>query len=169
MALAYKSPGVYVEEIDRGTKPIEAVGTSIAAFIGITSEASYKKLDPDTGRRIPDPDQESRLNKATLITNWTQFADIFGEFVPGAYLPDAVYNYFANGGGPCYVTSLRAVNESQQAKPARRSRSAAANPETPGENAPAPTPSELTALTMDEIVGDAACHPGHEIGRGGAD
>lgn len=161
MALAYKSPGVYVEEIDRGTKPIEAVGTSIAAFIGITSEASFKKLDPDTGKRIPDPDQESRLNKATLITNWTQFADVFGEFVPGAYLPDAVYNYFANGGGPCYVTSLRAVNESQQTKPSRRNRgAAAASAEAPAESASAPAPSALTPLTMDEIVGDAAARTG---------
>ena len=28
-----------------------------------------------------------------------------------AYLPDAVYGYFSNGGGPCYVTSLRAMDE----------------------------------------------------------
>ena len=31
----YLSPGVYVEEIDSGTRPIEGVGTSIAAFIGL--------------------------------------------------------------------------------------------------------------------------------------
>lgn len=165
MALAYKSPGVYVEEIDRGTKPIEAVGTSIAAFIGITAEASYKKLDPATGKRVPDPDQESRLNKATLVTNWTQYADVFGEFVPGAYLPDAVYSYFANGGGPCYITSLRAVNETQpEAKPSRRSKAAAAaasSGETPSEAAPAPAaPAELTALTVEEFVGDPAARTG---------
>ena len=40
MALSYASPGVYVEEVDKGTKPIEAVGTSTAAFIGMTAEAS---------------------------------------------------------------------------------------------------------------------------------
>ena len=38
----YKSPGVYIEEVDRGTKPIEAAGTSMTAFIGITAEASVK-------------------------------------------------------------------------------------------------------------------------------
>ncbi|MCI0726876.1 MAG: phage tail sheath subtilisin-like domain-containing protein, partial [Chloroflexi bacterium] len=102
------SPGVYVEEVDRGIKPIQAVGTSMAAFVGITAEASRKAIDPATGERLP---VESRLNKATLVTNWTQFSDIFGGFVAGAYLPDAVYGYFANGGGPCYVTSLRALNE----------------------------------------------------------
>ena len=109
MALSYASPGVYVEEVDKGTKPIEAVGTSTAAFVGMTAEASLKTLNPATGERVPG---ESRLNKATLVTNWTQFVDIFGGFTSGAFLPDAVYGYFANGGGACYVTSLRALNES---------------------------------------------------------
>jgi phage tail sheath protein FI len=54
---------------------------------------------------------ESRLNKPTLVTNWTQFTEIFGGFTSGAYLPDAVYGYFSNGGGPCYITSLRAMDE----------------------------------------------------------
>ena len=108
MALSYASPGVYVEEVDRGTKPIEAVGTSIAAFVGITAEASMKAIDAATGERVV---VESRLNKPTLVTSWTQYTDTFGDFVSGAYLPDAVYGYFANGGGPCYVTSLRAINE----------------------------------------------------------
>jgi hypothetical protein len=109
MALTYASPGVYVEEVDRGTKPIEAVGTSIAAFVGITAEASLKAINAVTGERVV---VESRLNKPTLVTSWTQYTEVFGEFVSGAFLPDAVYGYFANGGGPCYVTSLRAVTES---------------------------------------------------------
>jgi hypothetical protein len=108
MALSYASPGVYVEEVDRGTKPIEPVGTSIAAFVGITAEASLKAINAATGERVV---VESRLNKPTLVTSWTQFSDIFGEFISGAFLPDAVYGYFANGGGPCYVTSLRALKE----------------------------------------------------------
>ena len=112
MALSYASPGVYVEEVDRGTKPIEAVGTSTAAFVGITAEASLKAIDAATGQKVVI---ESRLNKATLVTSWTQFTEIYGEFVSGAYLPDAVYGYFTNGGGPCYVTSLRALNESANA------------------------------------------------------
>jgi phage tail sheath protein FI len=81
----------------------------MAAFIGITAEASIKAFDAATGERVRIA---SVLNKATLITNWTQFSDIFGGFTAGAYLPDAVYGYFANGGGPCYVTSLRALDES---------------------------------------------------------
>lgn len=107
MAQTYLSPGVYVEEVDRGTKPIEAVGTSLAAFLGITAQASLKAID-STGARIPI---ETRLNKPTLVTSWTQFTDIYGDFVSGAYLPFAVYQYFANGGSSCYVTSLRALEE----------------------------------------------------------
>ena len=104
----YKSPGVYIEEVDRGTKPIEAAGTSMTAFVGITAEASIKQLDPATGERVP---VQSVLNKATLVTSWTQFTSIYGDFMPGAYLPDAVYGYFSNGGGACYVVSLRALKE----------------------------------------------------------
>lgn len=115
MAQTYLSPGVYIEEVDRGTKPIEAVGTSMAAFIGITAEASVKAFDPVTNERV---EVESRLNKATLVTSWTQFTDVFGDFTSGAYLPDAVYGYFANGGGACYVTSLRALSEGGDLKTA---------------------------------------------------
>ena len=53
MAVTYLSPGVYVEEVDRGTKPIEGVGMSTAAFIGISAEASVKALDTATGERVP--------------------------------------------------------------------------------------------------------------------
>jgi phage tail sheath protein FI len=108
MAQTYLSPGVYVEEVDRGTKPIEAVGTSLAAFVGITAEASLKAIDPKTGERVVI---ESRLNKPTLVTSWTQYTDIFGEFASGAYLPYAVYGFFANGGSSCYISSLRALDE----------------------------------------------------------
>ena len=33
-ASTYVSPGVYVEEIPSGARPIEGVGTSVAAFVG---------------------------------------------------------------------------------------------------------------------------------------
>ena len=79
MATTYASPGVYVEEVDRGTKPIEAAGTSLAAFVGITMEASVKAFDPATGDRVVT---ESRLNKPTLVTSWTQFTDVFGDLTP---------------------------------------------------------------------------------------
>jgi phage tail sheath protein FI len=33
--MTYLDPGDYVEEVDSGSRPIEGVGTSIAAFIGL--------------------------------------------------------------------------------------------------------------------------------------
>lgn len=108
MATTYLSPGVYVEEVDKGTKPIQVLGASMPAFLGITAQASRKF--PQTG--APDP-EGLVLGKAELVTNWTQYSTIFGGFIKGAYLPDAIYGYFNNGGGPCYVTSLRTLEEDQ--------------------------------------------------------
>lgn len=97
----YLSPGVYMEEVDRGSKPIEAVGTAVAAFIGYTERAST----------TVDGETVSLLGKPTLITNWSQYVQKFGGFIDGAYTPDSVYGYFSNGGGICYVISLKALGE----------------------------------------------------------
>ncbi len=84
----YLSPGVYVEEVDSGSRPIEGVGTAVAAFIGMA------KAGP--------------LNEPTLVTNWGQFTGVFGDFLEGSYLAHAVYGYFQNGGGSCYVIRVGA-------------------------------------------------------------
>ncbi|HWS47389.1 MAG TPA: phage tail sheath family protein [Acidimicrobiia bacterium] len=84
----YLSPGVYVEEVSSGSKPIEGVGTAVAAFVGFA----------ETGP----------VNEPTLVTNWTQFTQNFGEFVEGSYLAHAVYGYFLNGGGSAYVVRIGA-------------------------------------------------------------
>ena len=97
----YLSPGVYVEEVDRGPKPIEGVGTAMAAFVGFTEKAEVVRDNGD------GPYVENLLNQPQLITNWTQFVDKFGGFVPGLKLPHAVYGYFSNGGTRCYVVSVR--------------------------------------------------------------
>ena len=34
----YLSPGVYVEEVDSGSRPIEGVGTAVAAFVGLAEK-----------------------------------------------------------------------------------------------------------------------------------
>jgi phage tail sheath protein FI len=86
MATSYQTPGVYVEEMPPGSQPIEGVGTSVAAFIG------FAEMGP--------------RNKPTLITNWSQFVDKFGGFHEGYYLAHAVYGYFANGGGTCFVVNI---------------------------------------------------------------
>src|SRR5215210_8622378 len=86
MATTYLTPGVYVEEVDKGSKPIECVGTSIAAFVGFA--------------------ERGPINQPTFITNWTQFTNTFGSFIPGGYLAHSVYGFFNNGGSMCYITRL---------------------------------------------------------------
>ncbi|PJF46928.1 MAG: phage tail protein [Candidatus Thermofonsia Clade 3 bacterium] len=105
----YLSPGVYVEEIDRGPKPIEGVGTAMAVFIGFTEKAqTVERVNGETVTR-------DLLNKPQLITNWSQFVEKFGGFVSGAYLPHAVYGYFSNGGTRCYVLSVKTIPKAQAA------------------------------------------------------
>jgi phage tail sheath protein FI len=152
-ATTYQTPGVFIEEVAKGTKPIEALGASTAAFVGITAEASHKAPDPHTGEQMP---AASCLNVPTLITNWTQFTTIFGGFVDGAFLPDAVYGYFANGGGPCYIVSLRALNKKEPPEEAKSSRDrTAAKKKEPGEPEENPTPvAPAELLTVTDYIGD---------------
>ncbi|HOU12864.1 MAG TPA: phage tail sheath subtilisin-like domain-containing protein [Anaerolineae bacterium] len=105
----YLSPGVYVEEIDRGPKPIEGVGTAMAAFVGFSEKAEIvREID---GELVT----EDLLNRPQLVTNWTQFVERYGDFVPGAYLAHSVYGYFLNGGTRCYVVSVRTIPKAQAA------------------------------------------------------
>lgn len=82
----YLSPGVYVEEVDSGSRPIEGVGTAVAAFVGLAEMGPF--------------------NEPTLVTNWSQFTTAFGGFVEGSYLAHSVYGYFLNGGGSAYVVRI---------------------------------------------------------------
>ena len=91
----YLSPGVYIEEVNNGPRPIESVGTAMAAFVGFAPSGP--------------------ANQPRLVTNWTQYVETFGRLqeggtrdphLPGAYLSHAVYGYFLNGGSRCYVTRL---------------------------------------------------------------
>ena len=100
----YLSPGVYVQEVDSGPRPIEGVGTAMAAFVG------FAPAGP--------------ANRPVLITNWSQYVENFGNLdeggrrnphMDGAFLSHAVYGYFLNGGGRCYVT--RVVASASDAKP----------------------------------------------------
>jgi phage tail sheath protein FI len=43
----YLSPGVYVEEVDSGSRPIEGVGTAVAAFVGARYAGPVQHPDPD--------------------------------------------------------------------------------------------------------------------------
>jgi phage tail sheath protein FI len=98
MALDYFAPGVYVEEVDRGSRPIEGVSMSVAGFVGFTEDIRG----------------DAELFQPMLITNWGQYLEYFarpGSPHPGftdfdAYLPFAVQGWFDNGGGRCWVVSI---------------------------------------------------------------
>jgi hypothetical protein len=108
MSPQYLSPGVYVEEVEKGARPIEGVGTAVAAFVGFT--------------------ERGPINQPTFVANWTQFASVFGGFIPGGYLAHAVYGYFNNGGGSCYVTRLPGAEGEAEAPTALASLPARAQP-----------------------------------------
>jgi phage tail sheath protein FI len=93
----YLSPGVYIEELEAGSRPIEGVGTAVAAFVGLAETGPF--------------------NAPTLVTNWTQYTTTFGGFVEGSYLAHAVYGYFNNGGGVAYI--VRIGDDGAETPPAR--------------------------------------------------
>jgi phage tail sheath protein FI len=113
MATSYLSPGVYVEEVDRGSKPIEAVGTSTVGFLGTCNKGP--------------------VNKPVFITNWSQFTNTFGDFKDSDYLAHAVYGFFNNGGGRCFVTNVGSLGTAPAAAKAgeKEKEGAAAAPAKP--------------------------------------
>jgi phage tail sheath protein FI len=82
----FLSPGVYVQETDSGSRPIEGVGTAVAAFIGLAEKGPF--------------------NKPTLISNWTQYKKTFGDTIAGACMAESVAAFFQNGGGNSYIVRI---------------------------------------------------------------
>lgn len=76
-------PGVYVQEISSGVRPVEAASTSTAAFVGLAEMG---------------PDDEARR-----ITNWTEFQKYYGTFINDSKLAHSVFQFFNNGGRQCYI------------------------------------------------------------------
>ncbi|MFF4399592.1 phage tail sheath family protein [Streptomyces sp. NPDC001480] len=106
----YLSPGVYVEEIDAGPRPIAGVSTSTAGMVGVTARG------PSAG-------------KPKLVTNFLEFQTVFGGFLPepeagvrdawaenpaegGRWwlFPLAVKGFFDNGGQRLYVKRVVAAD-----------------------------------------------------------
>ncbi len=82
----YLSPGVYVEEIAAGPRPIEGVGTSTAGFAGPAERG------PESPR---------------LITSWLEYQRWYGGYIPlQSYLAYAIQGFFDNGGQRCFVTRV---------------------------------------------------------------
>jgi Bacteriophage tail sheath protein len=92
----YLAPGVYVEEVDTGSKPIEGVSTSTAGMIGVT--------------------ERGPLNVPILVTSYGEYVRWFGErlrmdlYSNGAdrhcYLPQAVEGFFTNGGKRVFIVRV---------------------------------------------------------------
>ncbi|MCH5264607.1 MAG: phage tail sheath family protein [Lachnospiraceae bacterium] len=86
----YLSPGVYVEEFESGSKPMEGVGTSTAGFVGLAERGPVEGLPQ-------------------LVTNVSDFRRTYGgylsrnEFEDYRFLAYAVESFFVNGGSRCFV------------------------------------------------------------------
>ncbi|MDY6943677.1 MAG: phage tail sheath subtilisin-like domain-containing protein [Pseudomonadota bacterium] len=89
---SYLHPGVYVEEIPSGSKPIEGVATSVAAFVGYT---------------VKGP-----LGEPTRINKWDDYASRFGgirdlgQQAAGDPMGHAVAAFFRNGGTTAYIVRI---------------------------------------------------------------
>jgi len=78
----YLSPGVHVEEIKIGLKPIEGVSTSTAGFLGLTERGPIE---------------------VRLITGFEQFQRVYGGFIANGYMAYGVDGFFRNGGQRCFI------------------------------------------------------------------
>jgi phage tail sheath protein FI len=101
----YLAPGVYIEEVDSGNKPIEGVSTSTSGFVGLTLRG------PTTG--LPQ-----------LVTSFSEFQRLYGgyfdfgpNFVGHNAMPYAVDGFFTNLGKRLYV--MRVVPGNASAATAR--------------------------------------------------
>jgi phage tail sheath protein FI len=82
----YLHPGVYIEEIERGPKPIEGVPTSTAAFLGEAERGS---------------------TKPQMVTSYKDYVRLFGDvFNRDKFLPYAVNGFFENGGKRAFICRL---------------------------------------------------------------
>ena len=150
MAVQTSYPGVYIDEFTPGA-PIQGVGTSTAAFLGIAARGE--------------------LDTPTKVTSWDQFRQTFGELpAAGFFLWYAVRGFFENGGQVCYV--VRVSNGDYQ-ELALVDRSAAGNDiirvraRQPGIPA---TAIQITVADHHELTtaDTSVFQPhGHALGRGG--
>ena len=86
----YLHPGVFIEEIERGPRPIEGVPTSTAAFLGAAERGPIKPR---------------------LVTSYKEYTRYFGGvFGENNFLPYAASGFFENGGKRLYVCRIVGEN-----------------------------------------------------------
>jgi len=109
----YTWPGVYVEEVPSAIKPISGVGTSTAAFIGVSADIT-QAWDPKANAGMPANAAGAAYPQAAALTpvpvnSWTEFTQNFGDIqTANEYLAHAVFGFFNNGGNRCWVTRISA-------------------------------------------------------------
>ncbi|CAM1355638.1 MULTISPECIES: phage tail sheath family protein [Tenacibaculum] len=122
---AYKTPGVYVEEIVKFPPSVAQVETAIPAFIGYTERAKKKEnndllLEPTRITSMLDYEtyfgyarQETSIG--VNVTNANQANEEVIVTAPSTPSPFKMYYhmqmYFANGGGPCYIVSVNTYED----------------------------------------------------------
>ncbi len=120
--MAYKTPGVYVEEITTLAPSVVAVETAIPAFIGYTEAATDD--DGSNLRFVPKRiksllEYQSFFGGDFVPTTYQVVVDTTAGNAVGAVSPrnsgnterryrlfSCVRHYYANGGGPCYIVSV---------------------------------------------------------------
>ena len=91
----YLAPGVFIEEIERGPRPIEGASTSTAAFLGET---------------------ERGPTRPRLVTNFSEYNRHFGgDAGEGNYVPYAVSGFFENGGRRAYICRITGAGAARAA------------------------------------------------------
>lgn len=135
----YLTPGVYVEEIAGGSRPLEAGATNVVGFLGIAAKGP--------------------VNQPTLVTNWTQYTKIFGSMHNAGWLGHAVYLFFQNGGTKCYINNLAEPEKQTKKSATSASTSGSTDSESTSasidKNAPVEikNPSNITTLVIGKDEG----------------
>src|SRR5260370_36383891 len=94
--VGYFHPGVYVQEVPSAVRPIQAVSTSTAAFIGVTD------MGPIPGKTLPT----GSAAQPVLVTSFTDYLRQFGSYRQDSFLTYSVQNFFDNGGLKLYIVRV---------------------------------------------------------------
>jgi phage tail sheath protein FI len=122
MATAYKTPGVYVEEISKFPPSVAQVETAIPAFVGYTELAVVDGVDYHAESIIKPikvgslPEYEFFFGGApdptTIEIELNTDNSVKKTVVNGVnLLYDSVRMFYANGGGDCYIVSVGGYND----------------------------------------------------------
>ena len=69
----YQTPGVYIQELDSGSKPLEAVSTSNAGFLGVIPISAFSEIRWLDGKGV---DQLKRLPSSLVADDKAKITDV---------------------------------------------------------------------------------------------